>query len=274
MFFSVSRSAFVVWLILTSASFVVGQGFNGEPPPMRSEAEEEEPEPYLMNILYLSKEPMSKTNLGFPLHFRNNEKDFRINTIPGSLTRTIRYQGNPNFFFFKPETSAEGEITRIPLVNINLGKPGRKIIFLTRDEKQRISARVMHVGRETLPENTVRVMNFSQQSAVIRVDEEDARLNSMDAEDFRIKSDKPRFRVRLAMAGHDGESTYVFENKKMAMAQGARELILLYPNPREPQKLTYSLFPIRDEPFQSNYSDAEISDEGYRDAYVPSRYRN
>ena len=231
---------------------------------------------YLINLLYLprSAEFQGKLDNGFSMFFRSDEEDFRINAIPGKMTKTIQYKGSRKMMFFKePVLGPDGEMIREPLLNLNLSRPGRKLVFLTRTEQGVISGKVMDIDNQGFSENVVRIMNVSQQKVKAKVGESVDDIPAMGLKDFRVDYDKKRFLVPLLIAGHNGEDIYKIEDRKMAMTQGGRKMLLLFPRRNNPNELTYTQFTIQPPGFLFNSSDKKLKDARVDDndrAYIRS----
>ncbi|MGC6425096.1 MAG: hypothetical protein ACON4O_08945 [Lentimonas sp.] len=195
------------------------------------------------------------------MFFRTDEQDYRINATPGRITRTIQHKGSRKITFFKePFIGEDGEVVREPLMSVGLGQPGRKMIFLSRNDSGTISGNVMDIDNQKFPDNTIRVINISDQKVKARIEDTVKEVGAMAIEDFRIKNSKSRFLVPLLIAGHNGKDIYKIEDRKMAMQQGGRKMLLLYPRMNKANELAYTQFTIRPPGFVGNSSDKELKE--------------
>jgi len=232
---------------------------------------------HFVSLLYLRNPTLESSQYERVVsHFYASEdKDFRINAFAGSISRSIRYDGPSNFILFDKQVTDEGEEIRIPKLNIDLGSPGPKMLVLTTNSEDKLIAWVIPTDKRKFPGNVVRVFNFSAQPVKVKVQETAKNLSKMSMEDFHIQMDQTRAMVGFTVAAYANGNGYLVARKRIGIAQEGRRLIVLFPSPTNPEKLTFTNLTIDSGPFLQNYSDKEITDRNveYQDSYIPAAQR-
>lgn len=232
---------------------------------------------HFVSLLFL-RNPTVKTSQYQPaisLFYTSEEKDFRINAYPGTISRAIRYDGPNEFVLFDKQFNEEGEEVRIPKVRIDLGPPGLKMVVLTTNSEDKLLGKVIRTDERSFPENTVRIFNFCAQPVKAEVQNVAKDIPKMGLDDFQVKMDGPRAMVGFTVVAYDDGEGYLVARKPIGMSNGSRKFIVLFPNPKKPDRLTYTNLSINTGPFYGNFSDEEVStgDSEYRDSYVPAAQR-
>lgn len=214
---------------------------------------------YIVQLLYLNAQNQSAANaaMGVSLKYFADGKFYKINAMPGSLTRGLQYRGSPKMSFYDAGMPITEET--VPALITDLGVAGKKVILLTKTSSGQHAAKVLDVENASFAPNTVRVLNFSQQPVRAKIDAEVTDLKPMAMNDFRVKNEKNRFLIRLAMAAQNGEETYLIENRRMGMRQAERKLILLYRKASDPDELTYAVYSIPQLEEAENFSDEDFA---------------
>ncbi|MGC6455230.1 MAG: hypothetical protein ACON39_06720 [Coraliomargaritaceae bacterium] len=232
---------------------------------------------HLINLLYMRNPSTEAEGLdrALSLFYTGEDEDFRINAFHGSLSRTIRYDGPSQFMFFDRKVSELGEVIRTPLVELNLGRPGPKIILLTTKEDGTIIGRVLRTDKRNFPDNVVRVLNYSDQPTRVQVQNTADDLPVRSINDFSVEMDDERAMVPLIIAGFTDGEAHLVARRKIGMRDGGRELVIIYSHPRDNKKLSYALHSVAEQTFYGNFSDKKVSEKNteYHDLYIPAAKR-
>jgi hypothetical protein len=232
---------------------------------------------HFVSFLFLPNPSVENSTLGraVSLFYTSEEQDFRINAFSGSITRTIRYDGPRELVLFDKELDAAGEEVKIPKVRIDLGSPGEKMVILTNDSGDRLMGMVVPTDKRNFPENVVRVFNFSAQVVRVQVQNEVKDMTNMRMDDFAVEVKQPRDMVGFTVAAFKDGSGYLVARRRIGMPYGGRQFIVLFPNPSNPDRLTFTNLAIAEGPFLRNYSNEALTaaEVEYSDTYVPAARR-
>ena len=233
---------------------------------------------HLINLLYMRNPETEVEGLDRALSFfySHEEEDFRINSFHGSLSRTIRYDGPSQFMFFDRQVDELGVVIRTPLVQLDLGRPGPKIILLTTKNDGTIMGRVLRTDKKNFPDNVVRVLNYSDQPTRVQIQNTSENLPVRSINDFKVSfKDEPRAMVPLIIAGFADGKGHLVARKRIGMRDGGRELIIIYSHPSDDKKLSYALHSVTNQTHYGNFSDKKVSEKNteYHDLYIPAAKR-
>ena len=103
----------------------------------------------------------------------------------------------------------------------------------------------------------VRVVNSTVSYSCV-VGEQVANIDSMQFFDYAVQGDSRRFLVRLAMAAMEESEFNVFENRRFAVRQGGRKLIVVHQKINSPNLLDYTSIIVEDQVPKENQSDEDV----------------
>lgn len=232
---------------------------------------------YFFHVIYFDyqKDPSSSMLMpGVNLFFLNKGKEYRIAAIEGDLSRAFAYKGPPVLTFYDESTNAEGGRVLLPFTKVQLGKPGTKIIFLAKGRNSRYVSSVIEAGTAGFKVDHVRVANFSRQVVKAKVGEQVATIQPMRSYDYPVEGESRRFLVRLAMAVLEEGGFTFFENRRFAVKQGGRKLIVVHQKTNAPEVLDYTSIIVTDEQPSENISDEEVETLDVSKLYGPDSYND
>jgi hypothetical protein len=216
---------------------------------------------YNFHIIYFNyqKDP-AKLGLmpGINLLFLDKGTEYKIAAMEGNLSRAFKYTGSPLLTFYEESNNAEGARMLLPLTRVQLGEPGTKIIFLAKDRNNRFVSSVIGAGTKDFKVDHVRVANFSRQVVKAKVGEQVADIKPMQSFDYPVQGESRRFLVRLAMAAMEDSEFNVFENRRFAVRQGGRKLIVVHQKTNSPDMLDYTSIIVEDQVPEENQSDEDV----------------
>ena len=227
----------------------------------RSQSQAEQVSEYTFNVIYLDYVKKSSSNLliqGVDLSFFDGGKQFSIAAEAGAMSRAFKYKGPSNLVFYREFDSVNGEKEYRPLVTAKMGEPGRKILIVSAGPNGRMYAFAFDIGDIDFKSDSLRVLNLSQQEALVRIGENTQKIKSMVAHDFRLKGERTRFLVRFAIAAIQEGQPVLIEDRRYAVNKDRRELIVLHQDTANPKKIDYTSFLVGDEEEVENSSDDKI----------------
>lgn len=216
---------------------------------------------YTFSVVYLNYQPRAdrqKEVPGINLKFLSGEEVFHISAVERGMSRDFNYRGAQELVFVKEAKGPEGEPIYQALVSAALGAPGRKLVVVLRNPEGGLLARSFDVDADNFPENTVRLINYSQHTVKAQVGDPIAVVEPMQVKDYKVEGGKRKFLVALTMAATDGERSYIIEKRRFAAAQNGRKILLLYHNPRRLSQVTYTSFTLAGLPEFENTSDKPL----------------
>lgn len=216
---------------------------------------------YNFHVIYLDykQKPSANTiELGTNLSFFNAGKVYRIAALAGSMSRGFNYTGLSNLVFYESFNNDEGEKEYRPLVTAQMGDSGTKLVIVSRDPNNRLYAFAYDIDNANFKKGELRIVNLSRKLVAARVGDVGQKIKPMATEDFPLKGKDKRYLVRLAIAAMvDGEFSVV-ENRRYAVSQDSRKLIVIHQKTNNPSELGYTSFLVKDETEIENNSDAEL----------------
>lgn len=235
-----------------------------------NQSEPEQGFKYTFNIIYLDYGKKSSSNFviqGANLSFFNGGKQFSIAAVAGGMSRTFKYEGASDLVFYRELDGVDGEKEYRPLATAKMGKPGRKILIVSKSPNGRMYARAFDIGSIDFKSGSLRVVNLSQQETLVRIGEITQKIKPMGAHSFRLKGERTRFLVRLAIAAIQEGQPKLIEDRRYAVNKDRRELIVLHQNTTNPKKIGYTSFLVGDDEEVENSSDDKIDSIDISDFY-------
>ena len=235
-----------------------------------NQSQAEEGFEYTFNVIYLDYGKKSSSNLlnqGVNLSFFDGGKEFSIAAGAGGMSRAFKYKGSPNLVFYRELDSVDGEKEYRPLATAKMGKPGRKIVIVSSGTNGRMYAAASDIGDIDFKLGSLRVVNLSQQETLVRIGEVTQKIKSMGAHNFRLKGERTRFLVRLAIAAIQDGQPKLIEDRRYAVNKDRRKLIILHHDTANPKKIGYTSFLVADDEEVENSSDDKIGSLDLSDFY-------
>jgi hypothetical protein len=128
------------------------------------------------------------------------------------------------------------------------------------------------MDEDTFPSNSVQLLNFSQQTVLAKLGEKVGSVASSKSRNIPISIERRRDVVNLALAVNKDGKTEIVEMKRVAFTQNGRRLILVYNDPRDPEKVRHRIYHIARPLNVKNRSDDELEKENL-DQYMQGEYR-
>jgi hypothetical protein len=181
------------------------------------------------------------------------------------VSRDYTYKGTSDLTFYNEIPKANGEKAYQPLLRVALGKPGRKLIVIFGDGNGNYRGVTHEIDESVLPADSLMLLNLTKQTVAARVGEEQSRIGPMKSVNFSVSGSTKRFRIPLAMAVSKNERVEIIEKRKMAFTQGGRKIVLLFPDKRRPDDLSYLIHSLAELPPVDYYEeefDVLEEDEG------------
>ncbi len=216
---------------------------------------------YTFNVIYLDYGKKGASNIFIPgtdLSFFNEGKQFSIAAIAGGMSRAFKYKGATDLVFYRELSAVDGEKEYRSLATAKMGKPGRKIVIVSKGTNGRMYASAFDIGSMDFTSGSLRVINLSQQEALVRIGEITQKIKSLGAHNFRLKGEQTRFLVRLAIAAVQEGRPKLIEDRRYAVNMDRRKLIVLHQDTNKPDKIGYTSFLVDDEKEIENLSDDKI----------------
>lgn len=226
-----------------------------------NQSEAEQGFEYTFNVIYLDYGKKGTSNIFIPgtdLSFFNEGKQFSIAAIAGGMSRAFKYKGATDLVFYRELNGLDGEKEYRSLATAKMGKPGRKIVIVSKSPNGRMYARAFDIGSIDFKSGSLRVVNLSQQETLVRIGEITQNIKPMGAHNFRLKGEQPRFLVRLAIAAVQEGRPKLIEDRRYAVNMDRRKLIVLHQDTNKPDKIGYTSFLVDDEKEIENLSDDKI----------------
>ena len=218
---------------------------------------------YAFSVVYLSYqggEVLKKRVPGINLKFRSDKVTCHVSAREEMMSRSFFYRGSTPLVFYKEVTGAEGEVIYQPLVRVQLGKPGRKLIVIVRNETGALQAFTFDMNEEIFLPGTVRLLNFSKQVVRGKIAENMVMVPTMKMHDFRVEGESRKFLVSLILAASDGEELYLIEKRRFSTSRNGRKILFIYPDPKNLNRVTYATYRYGSLPRGENFSDEVIKE--------------
>lgn len=235
-----------------------------------NQSEAEQGFKYTFNVIYLDYGKKSSSNFviqGANLSFFDGGKQFSIAAVAGGMSRTFKYEGASDLVFYRELDGVDGEKEYRSLATAKMGKPGRKILIVSKGPKGRMYAFAFDIGSIDFKSGSLRVVNLSQQESLVRIGEITQNIKPMGAYNFRLKGERTRFLVRLAIAAIQEGQPQLIEDRRYAVNKDRRELIVLHQDTTNPKKIGYTSFLVGDDEEVENSSDDKIDSIDISDFY-------
>ena len=226
-----------------------------------NESQEKEVFNYTFHVIFLDYKRVTTgegIDLGINLSFFDAGKVFRITALAGDLTRAFKYTGSSNLVFYEVVINSEGKKEYQPIVKARMGKPGTKLVIVSKDTNGRLYAFPYDIDSMNFQKGELRVINLSRQYVAVRVGDEKQKIEPLAAHNFSLKGDQKRFLVRLAIAALRDDQLSLVENRRYAVSKERRKLILIHQKTNNPSELGYTSLVLNEVAEVENISDAEI----------------
>ena len=224
----------------------------------------EEPLPeYSFSVVYLSyqnSEIDTKRIPGINVKFRSDDQIISLSVRESSISRTFVYRGIDPLVFFKEVISPEGEVVFRPLVNVKLGDPGRKLITLVRNEAGSLQAYYFDMREEAFLPGTIRLVNFSKHPVRAKLGQDNAEIQPFKMHDYKVDGKTKKFLCALILGAYDEQGFYIIERRRLVATKGGRKLLFVYPDPQNPDRVTYANYRFEGISEHGNISDQEIEE--------------
>jgi hypothetical protein len=230
---------------------------------------------YHFNILYISLFGSSSVDTAKPLNvkFFADEEPIHLSSQDGEMSSYFSHTGASVLYFYHENgTNEEGDIIYKPVFNVNLGSSGQKLIIVIPKPDGTLVSRVFDMDEDTFPSNSVQLLNFSQQTVLAKLGEKVGSVASSKSRNIPISIERRRDVVNLALAVNKDGKTEIVEMKRVAFTQNGRRLILVYNDPRDPEKVRHRIYHIARPLNVKNRSDDELEKENL-DQYMQGEYR-
>ena len=230
---------------------------------------------YHFNILYISLFGSSSGDTANPLNikFFADEKPIHLSSQDGEMSSYFRHTGASILYFYHENgMNEEGDIIYKPVLNVNLGLSGQKLIIVIPKPDGTLVSRVFDMDEETFPSNSAQLLNFSQQTVLVKLGEKVGSVASSKSRNIPIFVERRRDVINFALAVSIDGKTEIVERKRFAFTQNGRRLILVYNDPRDVEKVRHRIYHIARPLNVKNRSDDELENENL-DQYMQGEYR-
>lgn len=173
-------------------------------------------------------------------HYISNKNPYKLSVGNAGVSRDYTYKGTSDLTFYNEITKADGAKKFQPLVQVALGKPGRKLIVIFGDGNGNYRGVAREIDDSVLPMDSLMLLNLTKQTVAARVGEQQLRIGPMKSANFSVSGSTKRFRLPFAMAVSKNERIELIEKRKMAFTQGTRKMVILFPDRRRPDKISYT----------------------------------
>lgn len=217
----------------------------------RADGQNAEQGSHVFQVFLVDDIDYSNSRLSRPateLKFENRGEVFTIQAHSHGMSSLFSYEGSPRLVFFKEVAGDNGEIVRQPLTTVDLGEPGRRILFIRKAGNGRLYSSVIKIDPEFFKKDHLRIQNLSNHVVRARVSDGIETLQSLEGHDFKVDVEDGPPVVELLMAGHDGKEAYVIEKKHYVFRRGNRKMILLYNDRNKDMRVRYSSIFVRKAP--------------------------
>tara|TARA_B110000483_G_scaffold45613_1_gene56969 strand:+ start:892 stop:1734 length:843 start_codon:yes stop_codon:yes gene_type:complete len=229
---------------------------------------------YHFNILYISLFGSSSGAIAEPLNikFFADEEPIHLSSQDGEMSSYFRHVGAPVLYFYHENgINEEGDIIYKPVLNVDLGPSGQKLIIVIPKSNGTLVSRVFDMDQDTFPLNSAQLLNFSQHTVLAKLGEKVGSVASSKSKNIPISIERRRDVINFALAVNIDGKTEVVEMKRLAFTQNGRRLILVYNDPRDPEKVRHRIYRIAKPLNVKNRSDEELEKENleeYKTQYI------
>tara|TARA_B100000989_G_scaffold130968_1_gene97245 strand:- start:330 stop:1178 length:849 start_codon:yes stop_codon:yes gene_type:complete len=230
---------------------------------------------YHFNILYISLFGSSSGDTAKPLNvkFFADEEPIHLSSQDGEMSSYFNHTGASILYFYHENgTNKEGDIIYKPVFNVNLGSSGQKLIIVIPKPDGTLVSRVFDMGEDTFPSNSAQLLNFSQQTVLAKLGDKVGSVASSKSRNIPISLERRRDVINFALAVNIDGKAEIVEMKRVAFTQNGRRLILVYNDPRDPEKVRHRIYHIARPLNVKNRSDDELEKENL-DQYMQGEYR-
>ncbi|MGB0184768.1 MAG: hypothetical protein ACPF9Q_05000 [Opitutales bacterium] len=157
----------------------------------------------------------------------------------GSVSRQFAYRGQSSFSFVKEIAAQDGVLQYRPLLSVDFGTPGQKMIVLLRRPDATLQALVYDLSVQVIPSEVVWLINLSRQTLLAKIDEKSAQVAFRQMEEFPAEGEGTKYRVPFVLAYEMGNTPQFIERRRLAVRKNGRVLLIVYPERQNPMQLTY-----------------------------------
>lgn len=154
-----------------------------------------------------------------------------IKLTRGNKTSYQRYTGPTPLVFYTEETDANGEIQKIPQLNVSINKGAKRVIIIVlppNNQSSEFRAHTIDISPQTMPEGSVKVVNFSRNQLATKLSINNFALEPLGEKILtyeQTKADDRRFRVAI----NRDEKWKVVYSSSLKIRPDERGLIVIYP---------------------------------------------
>ena len=246
--------AFSFWIFLGASPIARGQGAQD---PARE---------YYFNVVYYSLADSGDMREEEPLNvkFFADQVPIHLSARSGDASDYFSHKGAPVLYFYNENgTDEEGEIIYKPVLNVSLGAPGQKLIFVIKKPDGSLGARVFDMSEDAFPLNNVQLLNFSKQPVMVQIGKEVGAVAPLKSKNFPVEIEQRRSAINFALATNSGGQPEIIEKKRIAFTKNRRRLILVHNDRREPAKIRHRIFRMALPTVVENRSNEELEAEDY-----------
>ena len=259
---------YIVFASFAAKTIVAQMSGNSIEEPLIEEPLIEGPLPeYSFSVVYLSyqnSEINTKRIPGINVKFRSDNERISLSVSEASISRTFVYRGSDPLVFFKEEIGPEGEVVFRPLVDVKLGKPGRKLITLVCNMAGSLKAYCFDMKEEAFLPGTIRLINFSKYPVRAKLGQDNAEIQPFKMHDYKVDGKTKKFLCALILGAYDEEGFYIIERRRLVATKDGRKLLFVYPDPQNPDRVTYANYGFEGIPEYGNISDREIKEIDFK----------
>ena len=102
-------------------------------------------------------------------HYISNKNPYKLSVGNGGVSRDYTYKGTSDLTFYNEITKADGAKKFQPLVQVALGKPGRKLIVIFGDGNGNYRGVAREIDDSVLPMDSLMLLNLTKQSVAAMV---------------------------------------------------------------------------------------------------------
>lgn len=231
---------------------------------------------YSFCVLFLdyNREAASKETISrIRWHYLSNKNPYKLSVSDGGVSRDYTYKGTSDLMFYNEIPKANGEKAYQPLLRVALGEPGRKLIIIFGDGNGNYRGIAKEISESVLPNNTLMILNLSKQTVAAKVGDEQSRLGPMESVNFSVSGSTKRFRIPLALAVSKNERIKIIEKRKMAFTQDTKKIVILFPDRRQLDDLSYIIHTVADLPPVDYYEEEFDALEGTTEPTTEAIYQ-
>lgn len=223
-------------------------------------------EAYNFSVIYLSYPLPNQSFKERPLNlkFFSDQKAINISAHEGGMSRFFSHKGVSQLQFYRENgTNEAGEIQYAPVLRVDMGKSGQKLLLIIRKPNGTYAGTSFDMSLKAFPMNSMRVFNFSNQPVQARVGKKVGSIEPFKAKNFEVRVAKRKDLLDFALATLEKGKTKIVELTRLAFTQNGRRLIFVFNDTRKPELVRYRVYPVARPVAVENESDEELEVEDY-----------